>query len=87
MTVSTTGEINLAHSNAIVYNCRPTINISEQLKAFVVTARGGVTVVQILTRNNKYTGKYVAMKDFGEHTIVSSGSTPTEAYDKAVKKG
>jgi len=44
-------------------------------------------VIQVLTNNNKYTGKYIAMEDFGKHTVISSGSTPTEAYDKAVKKG
>jgi len=44
-------------------------------------------VVQVLAKNDKYTGKYVAMKDFDKHTIVSSGSTPTEAYNKALKKG
>ena len=42
---------------------------------------------QTLLKNNKYNGKYVAIKDFDDNTIIGEGNEPQEAYEKAIKKG
>ena len=44
-------------------------------------------MIQTLVNDNRYNGKYIAMKGFRDHTVVGEGSTPKEAYDKALKKG
>ena len=44
-------------------------------------------MVYTLTKNKKYIGKYVALKDFGEASVVGYGNTPQEAYQKALRKG
>ena len=46
-----------------------------------------VTMTKTLIKSNNYNGRYVAMRDFGNHTIIADGSTPQEAYEKALKKG
>ena len=42
---------------------------------------------QTLIKDNKYTGRYVAVKDFNDNTVISDGKEPQEAYQKAVEKG
>lgn len=42
---------------------------------------------QILIKDNKYTGRYVAVRDFNDNTVISDGKEPQEAYQKAVEKG
>jgi hypothetical protein len=44
-------------------------------------------MIQILTKNTKYDGKYVALKSFDKQVVIGKGSTPQEAYDKAISKG
>jgi len=41
----------------------------------------------VLVRDEKYNGRYVALKDFDDSTIVSDGNDPKEAFENAVKKG
>lgn len=40
-----------------------------------------------LLKSRKYGGKYVALKDFANKTVVGCGGNPQEAYKKAVKRG
>ena len=40
-----------------------------------------------LVKEKKYSGQYVALKDFKDSTVIGSGSQPQEAYEKAAKKG
>jgi hypothetical protein len=42
---------------------------------------------QTIIRENTFNGKYVAMKSFDDKEVVGEGSTPQEAYKKALKKG
>ena len=42
---------------------------------------------RVLVRNKKYIGKYVAMKDFDNRTVVGYGNNPTEALKSAARKG
>ena len=42
---------------------------------------------QVLIKENKYNGRYVATKDFGESAVIADGKDPKEVYDKAVKLG
>lgn len=42
---------------------------------------------QMLITESKYNGRYVAIKDFKEGTVISDGKDPQEAYEKAVEKG
>lgn len=44
-------------------------------------------MIHTVLNNNKFNGKYVAMKDFSDHTVVGDGATPEEAYKKAAEKG
>ncbi len=44
-------------------------------------------MVQTLIKDNRYNGKYVALKDFNDSTVISDGATPQEAYEKAIQKG
>lgn len=44
-------------------------------------------MVQTLIKDSGYEGKYVALKSFEDSTVISYGSTPAEAYEKAVGKG
>jgi len=41
----------------------------------------------VLISDRKYNGRYVAIKDFNETTVISDGDNPQEAYEKAIKKG
>ncbi len=41
----------------------------------------------ILVKEEKYNGRYVALKDFNDSTIISDGRDPKEAFENAVKKG
>ncbi|MDP2922515.1 MAG: DUF5678 domain-containing protein [Candidatus Omnitrophota bacterium] len=42
---------------------------------------------KVLVNSHKYDGKYVAIKDPSDYTIVGSGDTPEEALKEAKKKG
>ena len=42
---------------------------------------------QTLIKDNKYNGRYIAIKDFTDNTIVGDGKEPQEAYEKALGKG
>lgn len=42
---------------------------------------------KILVNSNKYNGKYVAIKNAEDTTIVGSGNTPEEALDNAKENG
>lgn len=44
-------------------------------------------VANILIKEEKYTDKYVALKDYNDNKICGSGDTPDEAYAQAVKNG
>jgi hypothetical protein len=44
-------------------------------------------MIQTLLSGTQYNGKYVAMKDFSDHTVVGSGATPQEAFDSAEANG
>ncbi|MEM7816828.1 MAG: DUF5678 domain-containing protein [Candidatus Aenigmatarchaeota archaeon] len=41
----------------------------------------------ILIKEDKYSGRYVAIKDFYDDTVIADGKTPQEVYEKAMKKG
>ena len=41
----------------------------------------------VLVRDEKYSGRYVALKNFDDPTIVSDGKDPKEAFENAIKKG
>jgi len=43
--------------------------------------------VNVLINEEKYVGKYVALKDFNDNTVCGSGDTPDEAYAQAEKNG
>jgi len=40
-----------------------------------------------LVKSKKFNGKYVAIKDFDDNTIIGDGKSPAEAYTKAIRKG
>lgn len=42
---------------------------------------------QILIKDKKYYGQYIAIKDFGESFIICHGKDPKKVYEDAVKKG
>lgn len=42
---------------------------------------------QVLIKENKYNGRYVAIKDFNDATVISDGKYPKEVYDNAIKQG
>ncbi|MFH1173060.1 MAG: DUF5678 domain-containing protein [bacterium] len=42
---------------------------------------------QTLITERKYNGRYVAIIDFKDNTVISDGKDPVEAYEKAIKKG
>jgi hypothetical protein len=47
----------------------------------------GDNVIETLLKTNNFNGRYVAMKDFLDHTVIADGITPQEAYEKAEKEG
>lgn len=44
-------------------------------------------MIQTLIKDNSFDGKYVAIRDFNDSTVVSEGTTPQEAYKRALDKG
>ena len=42
---------------------------------------------QILIKDKKYNGRYVAIKDFNDPLVIADGEKPQEVYDEAIKKG
>jgi len=42
---------------------------------------------QVLIKDRKYSGRYVAIRDFKDSTVIGDGKDPIEAYEKAIKKG
>jgi len=44
-------------------------------------------MIQTLIQSAKFNGKYVALKDFEDHTVIAEGATPKEAHDIALGKG
>ena len=42
---------------------------------------------QVLLKDKKYAGKYVAIEDFGYEKVIASGESPQDVYAKAVGKG
>ncbi|MBF0484723.1 MAG: hypothetical protein HQL25_08485 [Candidatus Omnitrophica bacterium] len=44
-------------------------------------------MIQTLIKNDNYSGKFVAFKDFEDHSIIGEGKTPQEAENAAEKKG
>jgi len=42
---------------------------------------------QTLIKESKYNGRYVAIRDFEDGTVISDGNSPQEAYEKAIEKG
>lgn len=40
-----------------------------------------------LIKDEKYNGKYVAVKDFTDQTIIADGKSPNEVFENAIKKG
>ncbi len=46
-----------------------------------------MAAVNILIKEDKYTDKYVALKDYADSKICGSGDTPDQAYAEAIKNG
>ncbi|MFA6548302.1 MAG: DUF5678 domain-containing protein [Candidatus Margulisiibacteriota bacterium] len=44
-------------------------------------------MIQTLVKETAFDGKFVAMKDFDDNTVVSEGFSLQEAHDNAQKKG
>lgn len=44
-------------------------------------------MIQTLIQSAKFNGKYVALKDFKDHTVIAEGATPKEVHDIALEKG
>lgn len=42
---------------------------------------------QVLITDRKYNGRYVAIKDFKDSTVISDGKDAQEAYEKAIQSG
>jgi hypothetical protein len=42
---------------------------------------------QILIKNAKYNGRYIAIKDLSNKRVIAYGKDPKEAYNGAVRKG
>lgn len=42
---------------------------------------------QVLIKNKKYSGQYVAIKDFYDSGVISFGKSPQKVYTEAIKKG
>ena len=42
---------------------------------------------QILLKEKKYNGRYVALKDYSSHAVIADGKEPQDAYEAAIKKG
>ncbi|MFA6217702.1 MAG: DUF5678 domain-containing protein [Candidatus Omnitrophota bacterium] len=44
-------------------------------------------MAQLLLKETKYEGRYVAIKDFDGTVVIADGKNPDEVYRKALKKG
>ncbi len=44
-------------------------------------------MIKTLIKSSNYNGRYVAMKDFNDTSVIADGVNPQEAYEKAMKKG
>ena len=42
---------------------------------------------QILLKDKKYSGRYVALEDYDTQIVIADGKDPQEAYEIAVNKG
>ena len=42
---------------------------------------------QTLLKEKKYSGRFVALRDYDTHVVIADGKVPQEAYEAAVKKG
>ncbi len=42
---------------------------------------------QTLLKDTKYNGRYVALRDFNDPTVLADGGDPQEVYAQAVKNG
>lgn len=40
-----------------------------------------------LLKDKKYSGRFVALKDFDDKTVIIDGKTPNEVFEKARQKG
>jgi hypothetical protein len=47
----------------------------------------GENMDNVLVKEEKYSGRYVAMKDFNDFTIVADGKDPKETMENALKRG
>jgi len=41
----------------------------------------------ILVKDEKYSGRFIALKDFIDPTVIVDGKTPKEVLEKAISKG
>lgn len=53
----------------------------------LLVKKGTDDMEQILLKDEKYDGRYVALKDYDAHVVIADAKDPQEAYDAAVKKG
>lgn len=44
-------------------------------------------MAQVLLKDSKYEGRFVAIRDFDDAVVIADGKNPDEAYNKAFKKG
>lgn len=44
-------------------------------------------MVQTLIKNSSFNGKFVAFKNFNDHSIIGEGDTPQQALEKAAERG
>jgi len=44
-------------------------------------------MAQVLLKDAKYEGRYVAIRDFDNAVVIADGKSPDEVYAKATKKG
>ena len=42
---------------------------------------------QTLLKDTKYNGRYVALRNFNDPTVIADGGDPKEAYENALKNG
>ncbi len=44
-------------------------------------------MAEALLKDEKFEGRFVAIKDFDDAVVIADGKNPDEAYNKALKKG
>lgn len=54
---------------------------------YTLLQEGGSIMASILIRENRYSGKYVVIKDYKDSAVISHGDDPVVAYKEALKKG